>query len=179
MKRSQKDGGVRQPNLFEKIGEAVVASFKKRTGATPVYDVVIIVIGLLFSRCHVVFGAYPLGIAMVAILPERVWFGVIGAVIGSFTLGKAGIVYALIVVIVAFLRLIISGTGTGEVRFFGEKLLLKLSSAVIGGFIAAVYEILLGGFSSATVAYALTMIILPPMVAFAASGLFDALRKFD
>ena len=111
MRTNKGEGAAtRTLGFFEKIKEAILASIKKRSGAAPIYDIAVAVVALLVARCHVIFGAYPLGIAMIAILPERVWVAVLGAVIGSLTLGKAGIVYALIAIIVAFLRMIISGT---------------------------------------------------------------------
>ena len=145
----------------------------------PIYDAALFVIAFLFARCHLVFGAYPMALGVIAILPSRVWPAVLGAVVGALTLGKSGIIYAIISLIVAFLRVIISATdkrrqvceGAGV---FGESLPLRLSVALIGGFIAAVYEVLLNSLTEVTALFGGAMIILPPAIAFSLSGLFGA-----
>ena len=147
----------------------------------PLIDLSVFLIAFLFARCHIVFGSHPLAIALLAVLPSHVWVAVLGAASGALTLGKSGIIYAMMSVIVVFLRIIVSGTDKhsedGEERvflkLFSENLLLKMSAAVIGGFIAAVYEVLLSGFSMTAVLFGVAMIILPPLVTFALSGLFD------
>ena len=144
----------------------------------PLLDVITFFVAFLFSRCHLIFGAHPLAIAFIAVLPTRVWIAVLGAVAGSLTLGKAGIVYSMIAVIVVFLRIIVSGTDKAEdekvyLRWFSESLLLKMSAALIGGFIAAVYETLLSGLTLTTVLFSLTMILVPPLLVFGISGLFE------
>lgn len=136
-------------------------------------DLIFFAIGLLFARCHVVFGARPLGLGYVAVLPSGVLPAAIGVVTGALTLGKEGIIYALVSVIAVFLRVIISGGKEGEGRLFGENLLLRMSSATIAGFVGAVYEILLSGFSYTSILFGLSMVLLSPLVTFAFSGLFS------
>lgn len=145
----------------------------------PLLDVVTFFIAFIFSRCHVVFGSHPLAISFIAVLPSRVWIAVLGAVSGALTLGKSGIIYSMISVIVVFLRIIVSGTSISDsedkvyLKWFSEGLLLKMSAALIGGFIAAVYEVLLSGITATTTLFGLSMILLPPVIVFALSGLFD------
>ena len=174
----EKRGGK---GLFSRISSALKGALEKRqkNAVAPLYDVAIFAIALLFSRCHIIFGSYPLALGLISILPSGVWVAVGGAVVGALTLGRGGIVYAIIALIIAFLRIIVSGTdkphkdGT-EARLYGESLPLRLSSAVIGGFIAAVYEVLLNGFELKSILFGVSMIVLPPLVAFVISGLFDA-----
>ncbi len=145
----------------------------------PLLDVITFFIAFLFSRCHVVFGSHPLAIAFIAVLPTRVWIATLGAVSGALTLGKSGIIYSMISVIVVFLRIIVSGTDRSEdgervyLKWFSEGLMLKMSASLIGGFIAAVYEILLSGFTLTAMLFGLSMILMPPLLVFALSGLFD------
>ena len=145
---------------------------------TAFYDAAVFVISLLFARCHVVFGAYPLAISVIAVLPSRVWLAALGSLAGALTLGMPGVIYAIISIIVAFLRVIISATdkrgGDGEEELFHEGMILKLSSALIGGFIAAVYEVLLNSFTTESLLFGISMVLLPPVIAYALSGLFEA-----
>ena len=145
----------------------------------PLLDVITFFVAFLFARCHIVFGSHPLAIAFIAVLPTRVWIAVLGAAAGSLTLGKSGIIYAMISVIVVFLRIIVSGSEKNEddkvyFKWFSEGLILKMSASLIGGFIAAVYEALLSGLTLTTVLFGTSMILLPPVLVFAFSGLFDA-----
>lgn len=153
----------------------------KNKREAPLLDLLTFIIAFLFARCHIIFGAHPLAIALLAILPSRVWLAVLGAACGSLTLGRSGVVYSMICVIVVFLRVIVSGTDTSDedgeerkyLRLFSENLFLKMSVAIIGGFVAAVYEVLLSGFSITTILFGLSMIVIPPLITFALSGLFD------
>jgi stage II sporulation protein E len=145
----------------------------------PLLDIMTFFISFIFSRCHVVFGSHPLAIAFIAVLPSRVWIAVLGAVSGALTLGRSGIIYSMISVIVVFLRIIVSGSEKSEdgeriyLRWFSEGLILKMSAALIGGFIAAVYEVLISGFTLAAVLFGAAMILIPPLLVFALSGLFE------
>lgn len=173
---TQREKGRR--GLFQRIITAIGASAqsRKRNRGEPLFDLLFFAVAFLFARCHIIFGAFPLAVAFIAALPYRVWVGAAGAVLGALTLGKYGIIYAMISAIVVFLRIIVSSGETkesGVPRLFSESLLLRVCSALIGGFVAAVYEILLSGFSLAAVAFGLSMTLLPPLLCFVASGLFD------
>ena len=179
----------------KKKGASVVGSLKhsleeaRQKREAPLIDVVTFFVAFLFSRCHVIFGSHPLAIAFIAVLPTRVWIAVLGAVSGALTLGKSGIIYSMISVIVVFLRIIVSGTekdNDGEAHYFkwfSEGLILKMSASLIGGFIAAVYEVLLSGINLTSMLFGLSMILIPPLLVFALSGLFDCditfLKLFD
>lgn len=160
-------------------------------------DLGLVALGFFLGGCHVVFGSYPLGLALLAALPSGVWLALAGTALGALTLGRAGIIYAMISVLVVFLRIVISGGGEkpredsenenstyasqkAEVKslarggLFKESLGLRISAAVIGGFISAVYEMLLEGFSLTTVSFGLAMVILPAVFALGLAGLFEA-----
>ena len=168
----------RGDRLFARIFTAVKISAQNRrkNKTEPLFDLLCFAVSFLFARCHIIFGAFPLAVAFIAALPYRVWVSVIGAALGALSLGKYGLIYAMISVIVVFLRIVVSSgeDKSGAVpHLFSESLLLRICSALIGGFVAAVYEILLSGFSLASVAFGLSMTLLPPLLCFVMSGLFD------
>ncbi len=145
------------------------------------FDIVIFIVAFLFSRCHIAFGSYPLGISLAAILPRGVWICLIGVVVGSLSLGRSGVIHAIIALIVVFLRVIISGSeerrsGAGV---FSEPLILKLAASVIGAFVGAAYEVLLGGFSFKSVLYGCASVLLSLAFTFAFSGILDAGISFS
>ncbi len=135
-------------------------------------DIGILLLGLVFARCHIVFGARPLAVGLLALLPQGVFIALVGAVTGALTLGGAGSVYAIIYVLLVALRIIISGA-VGEGRVFGERLPLRICEATIGGFLAAAYQVLLTGISVSSVLFGLAMTLTPPLATFAISGIFD------
>ena len=167
----------KRSGFFSRVGSAFSSAEKSRRGdrRALIFDLCIFTVALFLARCHVIFSSHPLGIAFVAILPVGVPVATLGAVIGSLSLGQGGVIYAMISIIVAFLRVIISGGNKSEdSSLFGENLLLRMSSSIIGGFIAAVYEVLLSGLAEASVLYGVSMILLPPVFTLAFSGIFNS-----
>ena len=155
-KRKQQRAGV-VSSIKHSIEEA------KAKREAPMLDVLVFFISFLFSTCHVIFGSHPLAIAFIAVLPTRVWVAVLGAISGALTLGRSGIIYSMIAVIVVFLRIIVSGTDkdedAGKVYFnwFSENLILKMSASLIGGFIAAAYEVLLSGINITSILFGISI----------------------
>ncbi len=145
---------------------------KDMTGSAFLHDLGFFTAGFLFSKCHLLFGAYPLGISLISLLPHSTLPALLGTVLGALTLGKGGVVYAAIYVSVFLLRLIMSSDKGSDAPFFGEALLLRMSIALIGGFIAAASEILARGMEFSSMLFGITMILLPPLGVFALSGLF-------
>ena len=130
-------------------------------------------IGLLFGRYHLIFGAYPLGIAAVSALPTLVWPTLIGVLAGSLTLGTDHLILALCAGISLLVRLF-TCRGSEDKAMFSEGIMLRMCAAVIGGFVFAVYECIVAGFSLATILNSLTMILLTPILTFVFSGLFGS-----
>jgi hypothetical protein len=64
-----KRGGI----LSTILNAAKKASEARRGGSEASFsDVAVFALSLLFARCHVIFGAYPIAIAVIAVLPSRV-----------------------------------------------------------------------------------------------------------
>ena len=80
------------------MGDAIREEIARRRTSPQilVFDVCIFIIGFLFARCHIVFGSHPLGLAFVAFLPGGVWTALLGVVSGSLSLGRTGVIYAII-----------------------------------------------------------------------------------
>ena len=180
-KTGRQNGGAKRTGLLARVKELTRSSVKSRQGSAtaPLLDVLVFVIALLFSRCHIIFGSHPLAIAWLAVLPSRVWLALVGACVGSISLGRSGIIYLISSVAVVLLRLIVSradGRGASPEKprgYFGEGLALRVGTALIGGFVSAVLEVVASGFSFSSVLFGLSMILLPALVCFALSGLFD------
>ena len=168
--------------FFDGIGTIIRGELEKRRGNSKalLFDAVVVIVAFLFSRCHIVFGAYPLGVAFVAVLPRGVWLALIGAVSGALSLGRSGVIHAIISIIVVFLRVIISGGDRrGEKLLFSEPLILRISAVSIGAFVGAAYEMLLKGFAFRSVLYGTVSVLLSAVFTFALSGILDGGVSFS
>lgn len=163
---------------IEKLKENIDKTKKERKislggeGAGVIPIMAALTVGLIFGRYHLIFGAYPLGIAAVSALPALVWPTLIGAIVGSITLGADGLIFAVCTAASLLVRLF-TCKGKEDSPLFGEGLMLRMCAAIIGGFVGAVYECIVSGFSLATIFYSLTMILLTPILTFVLSGLFS------
>ena len=137
-------------------------------------DLAVFSIGFIFSRCHLLFGAYPVGLSFVSMLPKRVFPALIGCVIGALSMGENGMIFAAASAIAVFLRAIVSSGGKKGKELFSESLLLRMSVAVISGFVAAAYNALTAGLTEGGMLFGLSMVILPPTLTFVFSGIFDS-----
>jgi hypothetical protein len=145
----------------------------KNEPRTLAMDLAVLGIGFVLSRGHLAFGAYPMGLAWIAVLPSRVPMAALGGFLGGLSLGKSGLILALVSAVVFMLRLVLSAND-GERIFFREPLSLRVSAAVIGGFLCGVYRMLLSGLTLTGAASALTMVLAPGLLCLLFSGLFGA-----
>lgn len=178
MENKKTDGA----GFFDGIGTMIRGELEKRRGDAKalVFDALVVIVAFLFSGSHIVFGAYPLGVAFVAVMPRGVWLALIGAVAGALSLGKTGIIHAIISIIVVFLRIMISGSEKrGEIALFREPLILRISAASIGAFVGAAYEILLGGFAFKSILYGAVSVLLSAAFTFAFAGILDGGVSFS
>lgn len=174
-------GQKRESASLGKIGKSIKESIKSDgigVGSFRLWiNIGAAAVGFLFGGCHTLFGAYPLGLALVCAMTTPVWPALFGAVLGSLTLGKGGMIYAMICTLGVFLRIIISGGADGnddgeEAVLFSEPVPLRVSAALISGFVAAVYEILLSGIRLESVLFGASMIALSSLMTFLFSGAF-------
>lgn len=167
--------------FFASIGMLIKSEAEKRRtdkGAL-LFDVCVFVIAFLFSRCHLVFGAYSLGHAFVAFMSRGVFTALLGCVVGSLSLGKSGVINAIISVIIVFLRIIISG-GEGEDKaLFREPLVVRISSGAIGSFIGGIYGVLLDSFAFKSILFGACGVLLTVLFTFVFSGILNTDISFS
>lgn len=137
-------------------------------------DLIFFTVGFLLSRCQLILGARPLGIAFIAVLQNGILPALLGEVIGSLSLGIDGIIFAVAGAITALLRVAVSASerrenNSGEL--FGESLLLRISVAILSAFLVAVYEVVMRELNEATLLFGLVMIISTPILTFLLSGI--------
>ena len=180
---------MKDVNNFDKTDSGIFASFReviteqverRRESPSVLFaDICISIVAFLFARCHVVFGARPLAIALLSLLPSRVFIALLGSVVGAVSLGPTGTAYAIIYTLAVALRIILSGAVSRDGRAFCEELLLRVCEATVAGFILAIYQLLITEMSAATLLFGLSMTLIPPLVCFALSGIFDTGIGFE
>ena len=162
---------IKEDGIEEKQKLKIAPAFLREEGGM-IPRLVAVTIGVLFARYHLVFGAFPLGIALVSAMPTLVWSSLIGVAVGSLTLGTDGIIYAFCALAAVAVRLFCS-RGQENSEPFKEGLLLRMCASVIGGFVATVYHAITQGLTLNTIFTSLALILLPPVLVFVFSGLFS------
>ena len=165
--------------LFDRIGAFFTGEKQQRAEdkRALIYDLLLFSVGFILARCHLLFGARPLGMAFVAMLPVGVWPALFGSALGSLTLGVDGIIFAAASAIIVFLRAALSVGGKSNninEHLFKENLLLRMSISVIGGFLTALYEVIISGLNETSLLFGLSMVLLPPALVFVFSGSFSS-----
>ena len=131
-------------------------------------DICFFLLGYIFSGRHVIFGARPLALATLSLLPMGVWQTLAGAVVGSLSLGAEGVGNILACGALLVLRLILSSGSTP----FGESLPLRVSVSLLGGAVSMLYGAVSMGFSDGALLFGVFSVLLPPALTALLSGLF-------
>ena len=136
-------------------------------GAAVIYSTLTLLVSLLFARTHALFGAYPFAIAYLCAVDRRVPFAFLGGLLGAFSLGERGYAYAVVYLFLLCLRLFLSyPRGAGRflspcAEFFEEEAALRAASACVAGLFLSVYELIAGGLSATSLAFAAAILLLP------------------
>ncbi len=148
-------------------------------GSAVLYSALTFFAAWLLSRTHAVFGTYPFALAYLAAANRRLPFVLAGACLGALSLGERGYIYCLSYAGLILLRLLLSrpreeGRFLPACREYFEELApLRLTAATLSGFFLAVYQLIAGGLSISSVAFALSSVFLPPLLAAVYVGFFD------
>ena len=159
--------------------------FKKRNAAHPsaalLADLAAAAGVFLLARTHLLFGAYPLGIALLASLRGfSVIAGLIGGLLSVIGMGSVGYIYASLLIITVCMRLIVSIPGGSRrvlpdsAGIFKEMPQLRAAISCIVGFAAALYQLLVAGPTTGTLLFSATMLIAPTVAVLLFSGVLDA-----
>ena len=101
---------------------------RRRSRGAFMLDAAMLLVAFLFSRCHIAYGTYPLGLVLVASSAHRVIIIAIGAILGSLTLGSIGYIGAILVPLTVCLRVLLGGAGRAT---FSESYVTRVASLAI------------------------------------------------
>ncbi len=136
-----------------------------------IIDAVIFAVAFFFAKCHIVFGSYPLGIALVATLPSHVIIAALGAAVGSLTLGAPGVIYAILVPLTVCLRVLLGSSQGGSFR---EPYVTRVACGAIASALGGIYEMLSNSLSLASVLFAAAGVLLSVGISFSFFGVFSS-----
>ena len=116
--------------LFSQIGRMFAESGEraKNDQGALAKDLLLFAVGFLLTRAHLVFGAHPIGLAFVSVLPFGIWSALLGCVIGALSMGLSGVVFAASAVISVFLRAAISCGEHNDYGFPHRELMERLAA---------------------------------------------------
>jgi len=137
-------------------------------------------LGYLFAPAELLFSARPIGIAWVTALPGTAAIaGLLGGLLGCLFLGRTGIVYGSLLLLVAGARMIVSVPGTGRrllpdsPGLFREPSSLRAATACAVGMLSSGYQMLVLGLSADAFLFSLTMILACTTLSRSFSAFFD------
>ena len=104
-------GGIRRKIkvLFRRIRSSFSKAMHRKSCDRQmlIYDLLLFSVGFLLSRCHLLFGVRPIGLAFICAIPTGVWSALFGSVIGYLSLGANGLIFAAVTAVAIFLRVAI------------------------------------------------------------------------
>lgn len=188
-------------NEKEKKGRGGVDSAEKERGRGRIRFVVdrewsirllrglgLFVLAYLFTRSEMLFGAHPLGLALLAAAESGLFWiyaGLLVSVIPSF--GMKALIYAVVYTAMILLRVAIRMTvdlpkeeSGVEVRSFSdfsrtlfrEQTALRVMTACVGAFLIGLYGMVAGGYQFYDLYHALFLMVSAPVLVFFLSGLW-------
>lgn len=172
--------GRRTPWRFDKrtLAHHMLAGAENR-GAAVAYSAASLLVAGLFARTHALFGAYPFAIAYLAAVDRRTPFAFLGALLGALSLGERGYTYAVAYLALFFLRLFLGSRGkeATTVAPFEEGTTGRVAAACGAGLFLAVYQLLVGGLATRSLAFACFTLLLPGPLCLLYLGFFASHRS--
>lgn len=180
-RRKRTDTGERSAGAHRKGGLAAMFP-ERQEGDSILYLFVtpfLAVMAGLFARAHVVFGTYPLALALLAVVrgnPLPVW---LGATVGALTMGRSGFVYMLAYALLVVLRLLFSHPKDEDEHYFDELPQLQITSVILVGVGLGTWELVTAGLTTYALLYAASSVVAPAVCAALFTGVFAAELRPD
>ena len=152
---------------------------KGERGAALLCDALVFGLALLFAKTHLAYGMYPFALSFLAARKMRVVPALLGAILGSLSLGAVGGIFALSYLICLFLRVGLSYPAPRRVVFpvtealFAEERGLRVLAAALSGGSLAAYELLYSGAVPHALYFAATAILSPTLLTMLLAPLYD------
>ena len=143
-------------------------------------DMALLVISLLFSSTHILFGAFPLGISLLCAMRRRLLPCLAGVLLGCLRLGSAGVVYLVLYILIFAIRIALSAPIEKRKAFpicehyFEELPQLRIALSVFSGLLLSLYELSFGGVNKTTALFCTASLTLPTLFCLLFLGLAES-----
>lgn len=143
-------------------------------------DMALLLISLLFSSTHILFGAFPLGIALLCAMRRRLLPCFLGSLLGALRLGHASVVYISLYILIFVIR--IAASAPVEKRrmlpvcehYFEELPQLRIALSVFSALLLSLYELALGGINKTSSLFCVAALLLSPLFCLLFLGLAES-----
>jgi len=166
-------------HLLARVSARAASYFSAHGGWDFFLGVAVFFLGWLFASTPLIWGAYPMGIALLCSQRKRMLSCTLGLCIGSVFLGVRGVIYGVLYILAFLLRLLLSSPGIKwqaiprAEGLFRELPQLQVTTAVLTAVCAAVYEFAVSGLTTVTLLFAAAMIVGAGVLTGAFSGVFS------
>ena len=149
-------------------------------GRELICDMALLLISLLFCSTHILFGAFPLGIALLCAMRRRLLPCLVGVLLGSMRLGPAGVVYVFLYLLIFAIRIAFSAPIERRKalpvceHYFEELPQLRIALSILSGVLLSLYELAVGGVSKTTALFCGASVLLPPCFCLLFLGLCES-----
>ncbi len=176
--RDQVSSREEKPSFLSRARERSVEFLRSRAGRGAIPALAAVALGFFFARTPLLFGAYPLGIALLCANRRQSLPCFLGVVLGASTMGLGGVVWGVIYMAALLLRLLVS-IPDSKIKFlptspavFSEAVQLRVVISLLTGAAAAGYELIVSPFDRDTLLFALAMMVASPVLTGLFSGVY-------
>ena len=154
-----------KPGFFTRVKTRFNTMLRSHAGKEALPTVAMALLGFLFARTPLFFGAYPLALALLIGSRHGTIPVFLGALAGAATIGMRGFVYAVVYLVALLIRLLFSLPGVrlhalpDSREVFCELPQMQVAGAAVMSVATAVYELAVSGFTAGSVGFSLSMIL--------------------
>lgn len=158
----QQELGQESVGRLERLKTRWVTYLKERAGQGMLPGLVLFLVAVLFARTPVVYGAYPLGIALLCGSRKHTLPIFFGLCIGGLTIGVPGLVFGVAYIVALLLRVLISlpqEKSEGKKELFCEGVKARLLTALVMALAISGYEIAISGLLGTTLMFGAATVV--------------------
>ena len=161
---------VKKSGFKESLRELLARRFASYGKEDALADIVAFCFAFLFSGAHGLYGAFPFGIALLAVVRRHAVAVLLGVLLGTVRLGSVAPAYLAIYALLFAARMLFSAPIRRRFlpcseAFFSELPQIRLTLCILFCFGAAAYEIFYGAAAFYVFFFCLAMILLGPVAA--------------
>ncbi len=183
MEKQPRDSGLpafrEEESPLVRFSQRATAFLKGYAGREAIPGVLMFFAAWLFAKTPLLFGAYPLGLGLLCGERRHQLPTMLGLAVGCVSLGVPGVVWGILYILAFLFRLLFSTPGSrlkslpSTKGVFWELPQLQITTAVLVGAVAGLYECFVSGFVTNSLLFGLVMVVGAGGIAALLSGFFS------